>query len=143
MPTRIPATEVTEAVVGRVLVEFSHNGEDPRNLTVRKTAGPLGDGSGLWGRKGDLLHEDFDGGPITAVRHSDEDNTVVVILGPLTTVQVYRRADDGALERDNYGRRVPERDENGAHLRVPVDPPTGWTDIGLGAAGWIEVEELS
>lgn len=112
---KIAASKIGPKTVGRRLLEFSHVGETPdeRDRTDRLApAGTLDVGSGT----------------ISAIRTSDDDNHVVVILGQLVT-DVARDPDGNVVMID------------GRPARAPVVPPTGEIEIGFDTNGWIEVED--
>lgn len=109
---RLAAVQITEKkAVGRFLAEYSHVGEEPESRPVTDKIGFAFD---------KYLE-------IVAVRHTDDDNIVAVLLGQL--LDVTARDEDGNILRDAAGKP----------LRVLADPPQGWVEVGIGADGWIDV----
>lgn len=107
---RILATEINDSILGRVLLQYSHVGEEPTERPVNDRI------------------ENIGAIEIVAVRHSDDDNTIALCLGGLLTEVA--RDDDGKV---SYG-------EDGKPLRRLLDPPAGFVEIGFNDNGWIEVD---
>lgn len=121
---RVPATEITDDLVGRLVVEFSHTGEDPKDDS----------------RRFDQLGHA--GGPqqIVAVRHDDTDNHVAVLLGEI--LMVTWRDDEGHQHRGTWGDDgQPVFTDRGDFLMARTDPPQGRVELGFDENGWIDVED--
>lgn len=108
---RLAAYQIADKnAVGRFLAEFSHLGEEPESRPVTDKIG--------------FAFDKYM--PIVAVRQTDDDNIVAVLLGQL--LDVTARDEDGKVLRDQHGKP----------LRVIADPPQGWVEVGIGPDGWID-----
>lgn len=107
----VAANDITEEVVGKRLLDYSHNGEDPRSRTLQDQ------------------RVDFNNPPmITTIDTDNDDNAVTVVLGEL--------ADE--YRRDASRQRV--RDDKGNYI-IDKIPGSGGREIGLSQEGWIEVTD--
>jgi hypothetical protein len=117
--TRLFENEITPDAVGRLLVRYSHTGEDPDPRANPER------------RMDDVTEGGYAPIRIAAVRQSDADNVVAVLCGALM---------EGAVLGED-GRPVKRPD--GSVIKGPLVPPEGEIEVGIGQGGWIEVDDGS